>query len=68
MSGDRHIAQPAGSGVVTAADINREMVERQAAKAADDLRHAKQQEEKQKSKRQELHKPFDRSADQLCNW
>ena len=65
MSGDRYAAQPAGSGVFSVADINREMAEREAAKAADDLRHAKEQEEKQKSPIQELHKPFDKSADQL---
>ena len=65
MSGDRFAAQSAGSGVFTAADINCEMAEREAAKAADDLRHTKEQEEKQKSLVQELHKPFDKSADQL---
>ena len=34
-------------------------------KAANDLRHKKGMEEKQKSLIDELHKPFDRSADQL---
>lgn len=65
MSEHRSAAQPAGSAVFSAADINREMSEREAAKAADDLRHKKEQEEKQKSLIEELHKPFDRSTDQL---
>lgn len=64
MSESRSAAQPAGSGVLSVADINREMAEREAAKAADDLRHSKEQE-KQKALIEELHKPFDRSADQL---
>jgi len=64
MSENRSIAQP-GAGVFSAADINREMAGREAAKAADDLRHKKEMEEKQKSLIEELHKPFDRSADQL---
>lgn len=65
MSESRSVAQPAGSGVLSVADINREMAEREAAKAADDLRHSKEQQEKQKALIEELHKPFDRSADQL---
>jgi len=65
MSENRSAAQPAGSGVFSVADINREMADREAAKAADDLRHKKEQEEKQKSLIEELHKPFDRSVDQL---
>ena len=65
MSGGQNAAQPSASDIFSAADINREMAEREAAKAADNLRHAKKQEEKQKSLIQELHKPFDKSADQL---
>ena len=65
MSGDRNAVQPAGSSVFSAADLNREMADREAAKAADDLRHAQEQEEKQKAVLEELHKPFDKSADQL---
>jgi hypothetical protein len=34
MSEDRHAVQPAGSGIFSAADLNREMAEREAAKAA----------------------------------
>ena len=65
MSENHSIAQPLGAEVFSAADINRQMAEREAAKAADDLRHKKEMEEKQKSLIEELHKPFDRSADQL---
>ena len=65
MSEGRSAAQPAGSSVFSAADINRQMAEREAAKTAEDLRHKKEQEEKQKSLIAELHKPFDRSVDQL---
>ena len=65
MSEGRSAAQPAGASVFSAADINRQMAERQAAKTAEDLRHKKEQEEKQKSLIAELHKPFDRSVDQL---
>jgi len=51
--------------VFSAADINRQMAEREAAEAADDLRHAKEQQDKQKALAEELPKPFDRSPDQL---
>ena len=59
MSENRSAAQPAGSGVFSVADINREMADREAAKAADDLRQKKEPEKKQKSLIEELHKPFD---------
>jgi hypothetical protein len=65
MSENRSAAQPAGSGVFSAADIKHRMAEREAAKAAEELRHMKEQEEKQKAVTEELHKPFDRSAEQL---
>ncbi|MBV8120138.1 MAG: hypothetical protein JO081_09410 [Alphaproteobacteria bacterium] len=41
------------------------MAAREAAKAAEELNHRKAQEEKQKAVMEALHKPFDRSADQL---
>jgi hypothetical protein len=65
MSADRNAVQPAEPSVFSAADLNREVAEREAAKAADDLRHAQEQEKKQKALLEELHKPFDASADQL---
>ena len=40
------------------------MAECEAAKAAEELRHAKEQAEKQKAVIEELHNPFDRSAEQ----
>ena len=35
-----NVVQPAGSSVFSAADLNREMADREAAKAADDLRQS----------------------------
>ena len=63
MSESRSLPQPAGAQVFSAADTNRPMAEREAAKAADDLRHAKEQQDKQKALAEELHKPFDRLPD-----
>jgi hypothetical protein len=65
MSEDRSTMQPAAPGVFSAADIKHRMAEREAAKAAEELRHVKEQEERQKAVMEELHKPFDRSAEQL---
>jgi hypothetical protein len=65
MPQNRSAAQAAGSDVFSAGDIKHRMAEREAAKAAEDLRHMKEQEEKQKAVMEELHKPFDRSAEQL---
>jgi hypothetical protein len=59
------MTQPTGAGIFSATDIKRRMVEHEAAKAAEDLRHMKEQEEKQKAVMEEFHKPFDRSADQM---
>jgi hypothetical protein len=49
MSENRSSAQPAAPGIFSAADMKRRMAEREAAKAAEDLRHMKEQEEKQKA-------------------
>ena len=46
MSEDRSSTQPAGPGVFSAADMKRRMAEREAAKAAEEMRHVKEQEEK----------------------
>ena len=59
MSEDRSTVQPAGSSVFSAADIKHRMAERETAKAAEELRHVKEQEEKQKAVMEEFHKPFD---------
>jgi hypothetical protein len=64
MSENRSAA-PTGSDVFSAADIRHRMAEREAARAAEELRHSKEQEEKQKAVMEEFHKPFDRSSEQL---
>jgi hypothetical protein len=48
MSENRRSTQPAGPGIFSAADMKRRMAEREAAKAAEDLRHMKEQEESKK--------------------
>jgi hypothetical protein len=65
MSEHRSTTQPAASGVFSAADIKHRMAEREAAKAAEEMRHMKEQEEKQKAVMAEFHKPPDRTAEQL---
>jgi hypothetical protein len=53
------------AGIFSAADLKHRMAEREAAKAAEELRHMKEQEEKQKAVMEELHKPLERTAEQL---
>ena len=65
MSESRTSTQPADAGVFSAADIKRRMAEREAAKAAEEMRHMKEQEEKQKAVMAEFHKPPERTAEQL---
>jgi hypothetical protein len=65
MSENRGTAQPAGAGTFSAADLRRRMAEREAAKAADEMRHVKEQEEKQKAVMAEFHKPPERTPQQL---
>jgi hypothetical protein len=65
MPENRSSTQPAGTGVFSAADIKRRMGEREAAKAAEEMRHMKEQEEKQKALMEELHKPLERTPEQL---
>jgi hypothetical protein len=60
----RSTASPAASAF-TATDLKRRMAEREAAKAAEELRHMKEQEERQKTVMAEFHKPPDRSPEQL---
>jgi hypothetical protein len=65
MSESRNTMPPAGTGNFSAADLRRRMAEREAAKAAEEMRHIKEQEEKQKAVMAEFHKPPDRTAEQL---
>ena len=65
MSENRGSPQPAGVGVFSTADIKRRMAEREAAKAAEELRDMKEQEEKQKAVIDEFHKPLERTPEQL---
>ena len=55
----------ATSGNSPAADLRRRMAEREAAKAAEEMRHMKEQEEKQKAVMEEFHKPPARTPEQL---
>jgi hypothetical protein len=54
MSENRSSTQPAGLGGFSAADMKRRMAEHEAAKAAEELRHMNEQEEKQKAVMEEL--------------
>jgi hypothetical protein len=65
MSDTRSPTQPPGAGAFSAADIKRRMAERDAAKAAEELRHMREQEEHQKAVMDEFHKPPDRTPEQL---
>ena len=53
------------SGNFSAADLRRRMAEREAAKAAEEMRHMKEQEEKQKAVMEEFRKPPTRTPEQL---
>jgi hypothetical protein len=65
MSGDRGTTQPAGAGIFSAADIKRRMVEREAARAAEEARRMQEQAERQKAVMAEFYKPPARTAEQL---
>jgi hypothetical protein len=67
MSSDRSTTQTPGTGTGTfsAADLKRRMAEREAAKAAEELRRMREQEEKQKAVMEEFHKPPERTPEQL---
>jgi hypothetical protein len=64
-SEDRSTTQAARAGIFSAADLKRRMAEREAAKAAEELRHMQEQEEKQKAVMAEFYKPPERTAEQL---
>ena len=63
MSSDRTTTQ-----TFSAADIKRRMAEREAAKAAQELRRMREQEEKQKAVMAEFHKPPERTPEQLLHF
>jgi hypothetical protein len=65
MSDTRSPTQPPGAGAFSAADIKRRMAEREAAKAAEELRHMREQEEHQKAVMEEFHRPPERTPEQL---
>ena len=67
MSSNRSTTQPGGTGAGTfsAADIQRRMAERETAKAAEELRRMREQEEKQKAVMAEFHKPPERTPEQV---
>jgi hypothetical protein len=67
MSSDRSTPQSAntGTGTFSAADLKRRMAEREAARAAEELRRMREHEEKQKAVMEEFHKPPERTPDQL---
>ena len=65
MSETRSTTKPTGAGIFSAADIKRHMAEREMQKAAEELRHMKEQEEKQKAVMAEFHQPAARSPEQL---
>jgi hypothetical protein len=53
------------AGGFSAADLRRRMAERESAKAAEELRQMKEQEEKQKAVMAEFYKPPERTVEQL---
>jgi len=65
VSESRSTTKPAGADMFSAADIKRRMAEREAQKVAEELRHMKEQEEKQKAVMAEFHQPPARSPEQL---
>ncbi len=56
----RRAAERGRSCIFSAADVKRRMAEREAAKAAEELRRMQAQEEKQKAVMAEFHKPPER--------
>jgi hypothetical protein len=65
MSDTRSPSQPPGGATFSAADLKRRMAEREAAKAAEEARRMREQEDRQKALLEEFHKPPDRTPDQL---
>lgn len=65
MSETRGPAPLVAPGTVSAADLKRRMAEREAAKAAEEMRRIQAQEEQQKAVMAEFQRPPDRTAEQL---
>jgi hypothetical protein len=66
MSETRNTMPRAATGSsFSATDLRRRMAEREAAKAAEEMRRMQEQEQKQKAVMAEFHKPPERSAEQL---
>lgn len=65
MSENRSTPQPTGGSSFSATDLRRRMAEREAAKAAEEMRHIQEQEEKQKAVMEEFRKPPERTPEQL---
>jgi hypothetical protein len=65
MSDNRGTPEPVGAGIFTVADLKRRMTEREAAKAAEEVRRMQVQEEQQKAVMAEFQKPPERTAEQL---
>jgi hypothetical protein len=57
--------RPGAGGVFSAADLKRRMAEREAARAAEELRRMQEQEERQKAVMADFHKPPERTPEQL---
>jgi len=64
MSSENRSTTPT-AGTFSAADIKRRMAEREAAKAAEEMRHVREQEERQKAVIEEFQKPPARTPEQL---
>ena len=65
MSENRSAMAPAAAGGFSAADLRQRMAEREAAKAAEEARHMREQEEHQKAVMEEFHRPPERTPEQL---
>src|ERR1041385_1790860 len=65
MAEVRETRKSATVEIISAADVKRRMAERQAQKAAEELRRMQEQEEKQKAVMAEFHAPPDQSNEQL---
>jgi hypothetical protein len=65
MSENRSAPQRTGGSSFSATDLRRRMAEREAAKAAEELRHMQEQEEKQKAVMEEFRKAPDRTPEQV---
>jgi transposase len=65
MSDTRSPAQPPGAAAFSADAIKRRMAEREAAKAAQELQHMREQEEHQKKIMEEFQAPPERTPEQL---